>query len=78
MNDETRWKWGEMYQISVVNKRFITPEATLSRAEDFCECFAMFKINSKRLEKFDEARYSFIKKVYSDLERIGEKNNEKT
>lgn len=78
MDDKLRWKWGEMYQVSMMSKNFITPQATFSRADDFCECFAMLKVNPEKLGNLDEVRFNFIKKVYLDLEKIGEKNHEKT
>ena len=68
MADTERWQWGLWYQESTERNNFITKEAELSRADDFCECFTEFKINPNYLDKFDQRRYDFIKDVYSRLE----------
>ncbi|MCX6813024.1 MAG: DUF1771 domain-containing protein [Candidatus Azambacteria bacterium] len=69
MKGTQRWQWGKWYQESMKNKRFILIEDSGNREDDFCDCFIVFKVNPKRLEKFDKRRYDFIDKIYQKIER---------
>jgi len=68
MADTERWQWGEWYMESRQKGAFISPEAEPGRGDDFSECFAVFMINPRKLEKFDLRRYNFIKEIYFRLE----------
>jgi hypothetical protein len=64
-----RWQWGEWYKESMRSKKFILREDPGGREEDFCDCFAQFKIDPEYLEKFDKQRYDFINKIYQDIKQ---------
>jgi hypothetical protein len=71
MTTEQRWKWGELYKQTLMNKggAFVSDYARKSLREDFGECFALFVHNPKKLHKRDNARYTFIKNIYEEIAR---------
>ena len=67
MTDTQRFMWGRIFEERFRDKHFITEGARESRGEDFCECFVIFVLDEKRLLRFDEQRYMFMKDIYNSL-----------
>jgi len=62
--DTARYRWGTYYLESLQTKNFLDDEDPGSREEDFSDCFIEFIYNPRKLEKYDQTRYAFIKKIW--------------
>jgi hypothetical protein len=62
--------WGKLYNDHLSGSRngaWVSPRAKTSLREDFCECFAAYRIKPNTLEKADPERYSLMNKIVEGL-----------
>lgn len=70
MNNKQRWEWGRGHEGRYLRGAdFITPYAREGVEENFCECFAYFKLQPGRLVGFDEQAFNFINAIYNSIKQ---------
>ncbi len=68
MSSVQRWEWGKLYNQTLRDgSDFITEYAAQSMREDFGECFMKYIRDPAKLRKHDMVRYTFIDKVYKEI-----------
>lgn len=67
MSEKQRLTWGSLNWKRLPSDDFITPYASESREDDFCECFVCYKLQPDKLEKLYNVEYIYIDKLYKSL-----------
>lgn len=64
MSDSERQQFARLEWYHIKNNDPITFYAIKNTKESFCECFAIYRVESERLENYNLEIYKFIKNIY--------------